>query len=298
MCFNLVLLQYIESEVQKQNYFSFETGMKHFVDFDIPTDVLDDFYEAAEGDLPQFLSLLTVYMGTDCKSADTAELLDKTEHILVEYPADYETLYQYLSAVFYDMTCFPVGSVANRTDATYSYVDSWQFERTYGGDRVHEGCDIMATLNKRGIYPIYSATEGIVENVGWLKLGGWRIGIRSFDSKRYYYYAHLQKDTPFAPGLELGDIVQAGDLIGFMGRTGYSDKENTNNIETVHLHFGMQLVFDESQKECLSEIWIDVYDIVRLLETHRSSIRKTSEGWERVYPFVDLDVEEFKGGSL
>jgi len=239
MCFNLVLLQYIESEVQKQNYFSFETGMQHFVDFDVPTEVLDDFYEAAEGDMPQFLSLLTVYMGTDCKSADLAELLDKTEHILVEYPADYETLYQYLSAIFYDMTCFPVGSVANRADATYSYVDSWQFERTYGGDRVHEGCDIMATINKRGIYPIYSATEGIVENVGWLKLGGWRIGIRS-ESGAYYYYAHLAE---YARDFTVGETIEAGTLLGFMGDSGYSEVPGTYGQFPVHLHFG--IYFDD-----------------------------------------------------
>ena len=86
--------------------------------------------------------------------------------------------------------------------------------------------------------------------------------------------------------------MQAGDLIGFMGRTGYSDKENVNNIETVHLHFGLQLVFDESQKECNSEIWVDVYDVVRLLSGHRSSIVKTADGWKRLYPYTDLDIEE------
>ena len=146
--------------------------------------------------------------------------------------------------------------------------------------------------------PIVAVEGGVVEAMGWNRYGGWRIGIRSFDSKRYYYYAHLQKDKPFADGLEVGDTVQAGDLIGFMGRSGYSDKENVNNIETVHLHFGMQLVFDESQKECLSEIWIDTYDIVRLLHNHRSSVRKTAEGWRRVYPFRDLDVEEWKTDGL
>jgi hypothetical protein len=52
----------------------------------------------------------------------------------------------------------------------------------------------------------------------------------------------------------------------------------------------MELVFDESQKECNSEIWIDVYDIVRLLNSHRSSIRNG----ERVYPYRDLDVEDLK----
>ena len=86
-------------------------------------------------------------------------------------------------------------------------------------------------------------------------------------------------------------MVQAGDVIGFMGRTGYSDKENVNNIQSVHLHFGLQLVFDESQKECVNEIWIDVYDIVRLLETHRSTVYKTENGWQRKYPYTDLDYE-------
>ena len=138
--------------------------------------------------------------------------------------------------------------------------------------------------------PIVAVEGGVVEAIGWNRYGGWRVGIRSFDAKRYYYYAHLQKDHPFAENLEQGDMVQAGDLIGFMGRTGYSDKENTNNIETVHLHFGMQLIFDESQKECNSEIWIDVYDIVRLLSEHRSSLKKSTDGWQRVYPFMDLDT--------
>ena len=146
--------------------------------------------------------------------------------------------------------------------------------------------------------PIVAVEGGVVEAMGWNRYGGWRIGIRSFDSKRYYYYAHLQKDKPFAAGLEVGDMVQAGDLIGFMGRTGYSDKENVNNIETVHLHFGMQLVFDESQKECLSEIWVDTYDIVRLLDSHRSSIRKTTDGWQRVYPFADLDYDIWRKDGI
>ena len=128
--------------------------------------------------------------------------------------------------------------------------------------------------------------------MGWNRYGGWRVGIRSHDRKRYYYYAHLRKDTPFAPGLQVGNTVQAGDLIGFMGRTGYSDRENVNNIETVHLHFGLQLIFDESQKECDSEIWIDVYEIVRFLSRHRSSLvqdAKTGE-WKRLYPYRDLDT--------
>jgi len=171
----------------------------------------------------------------------------------------------------------------------YSHSDDFGMARSFGFKRKHLGHDMMGSQGT----PIVAVEGGVVEAMGWNRYGGWRIGIRSFDGKRYYYYAHLQKDTPFAPGLEEGDLVEAGDLIGFMGRTGYSDKENVNNIETVHLHFGMQLIFDESQKECNSEIWIDVYDIVRLLSVHSSSLRRTAAGWERIYPYQDLDIDEF-----
>ena len=171
----------------------------------------------------------------------------------------------------------------------YSHCDDFGVARSFGFRRKHLGNDLMGAQGT----PVVAVEGGVVEAMGWNRYGGWRIGIRSFDSKRYYYYAHLQKDKPFAPGLKEGDLVQAGDLIGFMGRTGYSDRENTNNIETVHLHFGIQLVFEESQKECNSEIWIDAYDIVRLLSGHRSSIQKNTEGWSRVYPYRDLDTELF-----
>lgn len=170
----------------------------------------------------------------------------------------------------------------------YSHCDDFGADRNFGFRRKHLGNDLTGSLGT----PIVAVEGGVIEALGWNRYGGWRVGIRSFDGRRYYYYAHLQKDRPFADDLQVGDMVQAGDLIGFMGRTGYSDLENVNNIETVHLHFGMELIFDESQKECNSEIWINVYDIVRLLSGHRASYRKTDGKWERVYPFQDLDVEE------
>ena len=171
----------------------------------------------------------------------------------------------------------------------YSHCDDFGVSRSFGFRRKHLGNDLMGALGT----PIVAVEGGVVEAMGWNRYGGWRVGIRSFDGKRYYYYAHLQKDKPFAPDLSEGDTVEAGQLIGFMGRTGYSDRENVNNIETVHLHFGMELIFDESQKECNSEIWVDVYPIVRLLSTHRSSYRRTDSGWQRVYPFQDLDWKAF-----
>ncbi len=171
----------------------------------------------------------------------------------------------------------------------YSHYEDFGNRRSYGFARRHLGNDLMGALGT----PIIAVESGTVEALGWNQYGGWRIGIRSDDRLRYYYYAHLRKDTPYVEGLEIGQHVSAGDVIGFMGRTGYSARENVNNIDTVHLHFGLQLVFEESQKECDSEIWVDVYDIVRLLSAHRSSVRYDQESgkWVRLYPYRDLDVK-------
>ena len=95
----------------------------------------------------------------------------------------------------------------------YSHYDDFGNSRSFGFARKHLGNDLMGSLGT----PIIAVEGGVVEALGWNRYGGWRVGIRSFDSKRYYYYAHLQKDHPFAKGLSEGDMVQAGDVIGFMG---------------------------------------------------------------------------------
>ncbi len=43
--------------------------------------------------------------------------------------------------------------------------------------RGHEGIDIMALKNQRGLYPVLSMTDGVITNLGWLEQGGYRIGI-------------------------------------------------------------------------------------------------------------------------
>ena len=168
----------------------------------------------------------------------------------------------------------------------YNHYDDFGKKRSYGFSRPHLGNDLMGNVGS----PVIAVESGTVEALGWNQYGGWRIGIRSFDSKRYYYYAHLRKNFPYRKDLAVGTVVKAGDVIGYLGHSGYSTKENVNNINTPHLHFGMQLVFDESQKECLSEIWINVYEIVNLLENRRSAVVKDPETKEyhRVYDFRDL----------
>lgn len=172
----------------------------------------------------------------------------------------------------------------------YSDYDDFGVSRTYGYKRNHLGHDMMGQVGT----PIIAVESGYVAELGWNQYGGWRIGINSFDGRRYYYYAHLRQNRPYAEGLEKGDIVQAGDVIGYLGRTGYSTEENVNNIEEYHLHFGLQLIFDESQREGNNEIWVSGYELVRFLYQHQSKVQRNDETkeWTRIYQIKDPVTEE------
>ncbi|MDR3293725.1 MAG: M23 family metallopeptidase [Clostridiales bacterium] len=151
----------------------------------------------------------------------------------------------------------------------YSHYDDFGNSRNFGYKRRHLGHDLMGSIGT----PIVAVEGGIVSEIGWNRFGGWRIGIRSFDTKRYYYYAHLRKDKPYPAEFKKGDVVHAGDVIGYLGMTGYSSKPNVNNIKPPHLHFGLQLIFDESQANGASEIWVDVYALTRLLQKNCAKVR-------------------------
>lgn len=165
----------------------------------------------------------------------------------------------------------------------YEHFDDFGSGRSYGYKRKHLGHDLFASVGT----PIIAVESGIVEVMGWNQYGGWRIGIRSFDGTRYYYYAHLRKNFPYNSELAEGKTVKAGDVIGYMGRTGYSANENVNNIKESHLHLGLQLIFDESQKEGAKEIWVDLHAITHLLDRNRSVTYRVAETKEfyRQYDF-------------
>lgn len=159
---------------------------------------------------------------------------------------------------------------------SYSHYDDFGNSRSYGYRRKHLGNDIMGNIGT----PIIAVEDGYIEALGWNRYGGWRIGIRTHDKKRYYYYAHLRKDHPFNLNLKEGDFVQAGDVIGYLGMTGYSTKENVNNITIPHLHFGIQIIFNEVQKDSSNQIWIDAYNIVKLLSKNRMPVTKVDKDFE------------------
>lgn len=174
----------------------------------------------------------------------------------------------------------------------FDHYEDFCNSRSYGYQRKHFGHDLMCPVGT----PIIAVESGIVEELGWNQYGGWRIGIRSFDKKRYYYYAHMRKNRPYHPNIQVGAVVKAGDVIGYVGRTGYSTTENTNNITASHLHWGIELIFDEAQKDAPNQIWIDLYDITKLLNKNKSPVFRVDDTKEyyRKYDFMEDNITKYR----
>lgn len=170
--------------------------------------------------------------------------------------AAYQDVYKGFSAIFNDLVYFPV---AKSKSGNYwvGYDNSFGADRNFRGAYQHEGCDIMARKNISGYYPIISATDGVVENIGWLPKGGYRVGIRS-NHGGYFYYAHLSSYT----NIKKGDQIKAGTLLGYMGDTGYGE-EGTKGKFDVHLHFGIYIATENYE-----ELSVNPFCVLKYLENH------------------------------
>lgn len=294
-----------------------------WVDFNVTSEAMNDAYQydlkAHETDTPIdwvcLLAMLGAKYGGDFKNYKKSDLSAAAEQILnkestlesltkdLKYYDYYNEAYHAVLGGFvgtYQTSAQPNAGTAYGLKAfspiakgfPYSDYDDFGVSRSFGYRRQHLGHDMMGQIGT----PIIAVESGYVECLGWNRYGGWRIGIRSFDKKRYYYYAHLRQNFPYCKSLKEGSAVTAGDVIGYMGHTGYSDKENVNNIDTVHLHFGMQLIFDESQKDGNGEIWISCYELTRFLSQHRSETVKNeaTKEWHRTQDMIDPAVQEYK----
>lgn len=185
--------------------------------------------------------------------------LNKYKQLNSNYKAsdkkEYAKVKKAMSAIFDDLVYFPVAK-SSSSNYWVSFDDSFGADRNYNGAYRHEGTDIMAQNNISGYYPIVSVTDGVVENIGWLEKGGYRIGIRG-NCGGYFYYAHLSSYSE----IKKGDKIKAGTLLGYMGDTGYGKEEGTSGNFDVHLHFGIYIKTDN-----FVELSINPYYILKYLE--------------------------------
>jgi len=95
----------------------------------------------------------------------------------------------------------------------------------FGYDAAHRGMDFSAASGSK----VRTVAAGTVEFAGWQRGYGNVVEIRH-DAKRSTLYAHLRG---FAPGMAKGVRLAQGDLIGFVGATGWATGP--------HLHFEVKI---------------------------------------------------------
>lgn len=268
--------QMVVKGLQNRITYDFEASYAVFLSQQLPEETWQYIFSEEIADTDYIADYLTAYqllcglkksgsplaeqMGTQLDSGELAEL---TTALRQDCPDAYEWFCGYNEQIWSNLCepfIFPVGEVQGRPEADFSFADSWNAARTYGGERTHEGTDIMASVNERGIYPILCTGDGVVEKMGWLPQGGYRIGIRS-ENGVYFYYAHL---FGYADLTE-GDYVENGALLGWMGDTGYSEIPGTTGNFPVHLHFGIYL-----NDENGAEFAVNSYPFLRYLQWRAS----------------------------
>lgn len=123
--------------------------------------------------------------------------------------------------------------------------DKTDFTNSFGADRSggrrHKGNDLLAPR----MTEVYAVADGTVSYVGINNLSGRNVKLEHVDGWESYYL-HLNNDNPgtddgqapwtltVAPGVEVGEQVEAGQLIAWVGDSG--NAEGT----TPHTHFELR----------------------------------------------------------
>jgi peptidoglycan LD-endopeptidase LytH len=122
------------------------------------------------------------------------------------------------------------------------------FDEMRGGTRRHEALDILAPRDT----PVLAVEDGVIAKLFLSKPGG--LTIYQFDptSTYAYYYAHLER---YADGLQDGDRVERGQVLGYVGSSGNAPPD------TPHLHFAIFRLAD--RKRWWQGVAIDPYPILK-----------------------------------
>jgi len=258
-----------------------------WIDFNVSYEVLNRAYKASPAKTHELLAYVALKNGNNFKNKTldmknlNAAIKDNT---LIEKYRENKYYIYYLesySAILGGIINFETGELRGFHPIAkgfyYNCYDDFGNSRGYGYKRRHLGHDLFGKIGT----PIIAVESGTITELGWNRYGGWRVGVRSDDTLRYHYYAHLRKDRPFIAELKLGDYVKAGQVIGYMGVTGYSRTENVNMKQgKPHLHWGIQIIFDPSQEDGNGEIWIDCNTLCRFLSRNRAKVTKNTETGE------------------
>jgi murein DD-endopeptidase MepM/ murein hydrolase activator NlpD len=166
--------------------------------------------------------------GTLARSRLVVDLLGNAESEVadIEHEIDQATIeyraFRAGSEIYIHGVVFPIAGAYSTP-----LIDSYGFPRMPGtpDEHWHEGIDLFAAKGT----PLVATERGIITKLGVGRLGGLKFWLKG-ESGTEWYYAHLDG---FAPGLADGVVVDAGQLVGYVG--------NTGNALTTPPHLHMQV---------------------------------------------------------
>jgi murein DD-endopeptidase MepM/ murein hydrolase activator NlpD len=121
-------------------------------------------------------------------------------------------------------------------DAGASYVDTNGANRNDVYDGWHHGDDLFAPLGT----PVVAVANGTLSLVGWDRLGGWRLWLTDAAGNSFYY-AHL---AGYSRWILDHPRVRAGQVVGFLGRTGDAFTTQPHLHFEIHPHQFLKLNYD------------------------------------------------------
>jgi murein DD-endopeptidase MepM/ murein hydrolase activator NlpD len=161
--------------------------------------------------------------------AQTAKQLTDTQSQLDQARVDEAQAQADLLAARLDLAVSSAGGNLVIHGFVFPVADPHSFHEDFGDPRLpgtpfahtHQGCDVIAAEGTE----LYAAERGVITDMSPSQLGGTGLWLKG-ESGTSYYYAHL---SAYAPNLKQGQVVDAGTLVGYVGRTG--------DAYGPHLHF-------------------------------------------------------------
>jgi murein DD-endopeptidase MepM/ murein hydrolase activator NlpD len=161
--------------------------------------------------------------------ANTAKQLTETQSQLEQADIDETQALFDLTDAKLDLAVSSAGGRVVIHGFVFPVASPHTFQEDFGDPRLpgtpdahfHQGCDVVAAEGTE----LYAAERGVITQISGSSLGGNGIWLKG-ESGTAYYYAHLSR---YAPGLSVGQVVDGGTLVGFVGHTG--------DAYGPHLHF-------------------------------------------------------------
>lgn len=267
---------------------------------DVPYDIIREVEEKFGGSFVYYLAAASSDLSCDWEAYREENYIDvlKTYNMrqlndLYTYDDTYKMLVDVYQQAYGDIECFVIPKYTyekkikkrikekytdsngkTKTKYTYEYeyevrlrtpsykvYDDFGAERNYKEQTKHKGND---TIADEGV-PLVSMTDGVLERVGWNEHGGYRIGVRATNGA-YFYYAHMEEyGWEIAEGdLRKGDRIKAGQLLGYIGDTGYGPERTEGKfVNHLHLQIGVKL------EDYEGDFWVNPYNAMMMKEDEK-----------------------------